>query len=215
MSTFKGYNKKATSQHMMRIVKRERILSIIIAGRSSGWAILDRVNPTPKGMKRNDMTWEDGNLTYLRIIHKVEHRNVFEWKVKLIQDTGWLANSNEKIYERDGYLYAEWQDTNKLRIYYDWLRKGKEYTILKVLKYMYSPLFITMFYADNELYLTHEHGWVLASGFHTESDDSIQLQLWMKEVLNYDSKVINDSELAIQSANVESDIMQLYDAIHK
>lgn len=198
MPTFKGYTKEATSDTTLRIDKRERILAVIISGYATGRAVLERTNPTPAGLRRRDMSWPESNLTTLQIKHRLSEREAFEWKLALIEDTGWLADSNQTVYEKDGYLVAEWSDTQKLRIFFNWLHKGKQYTIQKVLKYMYSPLFIAMFMRDNALYLDHEDSWKLTTGFHTRSRDSELLQAWMKDVLGYESKPCDQDELLIK-----------------
>lgn len=202
MPTYRGYHKKATSDKMMRIIKRERILSIIIAGHQSGNAELRRVNPTPEGMKRSDMSWHDANLTKITIRHHVEHQEIFDWKVRIIEETGWLKNSRPRIYKEGDLLIAEWSDTRKLRIYYDWLHKSRKFTLERVLKYMYSPLFMAMYVLDQGLQLV-SGSICIYTGFQN-GEDTDRLEEWIQDILycrtfvlkytNYQDCILIDEE---------------------
>lgn len=207
--TFKGYHKKATSDTMMRIIKRERILSIIIAGRVSGHVTLERTNPTTPGMRRSSMPWHDRNKTTMTICHQKSEEELFNWKVGLINGTGWLYDSEPKQWEEDGYLYASWSDTRKLRIFYDWLHRNKEFSVQRVLKYMYSPLFLLAFQKDGLLVKDPEHGYLLTHGFPTKSMDSELIALWMKQILSYTVRPFNDEQLVIETSKVDEHILEV------
>lgn len=213
MTTFKGYSKEATSDTMMRIIKRERILSIIIAGHASGHVTLQRTNPTTEGLRRSEMPWHEANETTLQLSHPKAERDIFNWKLKLIQEGQWLEESNHKTWEQDGMLYASWSDTQKIRIFYNWLHQSKRYTIHRVLKYMYSPLFITMFYVDKVLQFDQDHGYVLTHGFHTKGKDSLLFQQWLKQVLDIDSAVLDDDSIAFYHESIQSSILTIEDEI--
>lgn len=187
MPTYKGYNKKATSDKMMRIIKRERILSIVIAGHQSGNAELRRVNPTPEGMKRSDMSWHDANLTKLTIRHHVKNKELFDWKLHIIEETGWLKHSRPKVNREGDMLIAEWSDTRKLRIYYDWLHKARAFTLEKILKYMYSPLFLAMLVLDQGLEVVTNRVCIY-TGFSGGSDTD-RLNKWIHDIFGYSTFV--------------------------
>lgn len=179
--TYKGYSKKATSDKMMRIIKRERILSIIVSGYYSDSATLERVNPTPEGILRSEMSWRDANLTRLTIMHSKDEKHIFDWKVKLIEETGWLYNP--KFYETEMLLCVEWEDTKKLRIYYDWLHYAKLFTVRKILKYMYSPLFISMFFIDQrDKNVMKDKNFMISLPYE---EDVESLKKWANDIFGY------------------------------
>ena len=192
MPTYKGYSKQATSDKMMRIIKRERILSIIIAGYQSGYADLRRVHPTPAGIKRSDMSWHDANLTKLTIRHHISHQELFDYKLRIIEETGWLKNSHPRIYKDGDMLVAEWSDTRKLRIYYDWLHKSRNFTLERVLKYMYSPLFMAMYLLDQGLNVVGGRICIY-TGF-SGSKETERLNEWIHDILGCTTYVIKHDD---------------------
>lgn len=202
---YKGYTKQATSQKMMRIIKREYILSIIIAGIQSGHVTLERTEPTPEGMRRSDMDWHEANRTTMTIKHATFDKELFDYKLYLIRSTEWLDKSLVSVEEKDGFHIATFTDTNKLRLYYNWLHKKKEFTIQNVLKYMYSPLFLAMHFLDQVVPINGD----LSLVFDLPKSDLDELKKWMLEVLQYETVFTADNHCAfVDTEKVRQDVIK-------
>lgn len=214
MAKFKGYSKKATSNKMMRIIKRERILSMLI-----GKASLTKVPPEEAkvALKRFSdnqevFDWKVNNLTRMSIVEPLKHKDYFDWKLNLIKETGWLRNP--KIFINREQCSASWQDTKKLRVYRKWLYRGNQFTCEQVLKYMYSPLFLAILVMEkgyinknNQLEIDLKFGHKLSS---------ILLIQWLSDILdlkatfnvdNYDVLTFEDSKEAL--LKIESIIKEI------
>ena len=187
MVMFRGYNKKSTSGSMLRIDKRERIISCIL-----GDAILEKV-PLDEAKKINNKKndqWHLENLVRLKIIEHETNKDYFDWKIKIIQETGWL--SNFKSYKQDKFYIAEWCDTRKLRIYYKWIYKNSKKTFKQVLKYMHSPLFAAILVLDNGALQKNSKELVIDLGLNY-GNNAVLLVKWFKDVLSINSEAIKTS----------------------
>lgn len=183
VATFKGYNKKATSNSMLRIDKRERIIACIL-----GDAMLNRVSPDEarnlSNIKNSD--WHLQNLIQLKIVEHESNKDYFDWKVNMIQETGWL--SNFETWKQDGFYIAQWCDTRKLRIYYKWIYKNSKKTFKQVLKYMHSPLFAAVLVLDNGA-LNQSKELAIDLGLNY-GDNASLLSKWFQDILDVRSEVI-------------------------
>ncbi|MCY7866009.1 hypothetical protein MOB78_13030 [Bacillus spizizenii] len=170
MNTFKGYDKQATSDAMMRIDKRERILSCVLGG-----AWLEKL---PK---------HDGkNIVLFSICEHESNKDYFDWKVKMLKETQWL--SNFKTWKKKDLYIAQWSDTRKLRIYHKWLHRSGKRTYERVLKYMYSPLFAAIMVMDRGA-LNQSKELVIDLGLnYGESADL--MKVWFKDILDISTEVV-------------------------
>ena len=182
MAKFKGYSKQATSDKMMRIIKRERILSILLGNASLIKVPEDEAKAFLQRFSKDDKVfdWKTHNLTRMSFYEPLEHKDYFDWKVSLIKETKWLFNP--KILSDEKGCSASWQDTKKLRIYRKWLYKGKQFTCEDVLKYMYSPLFLAILVMEKG-YINQDKQLEINLGFNHKLS-SILLVQWLSDVLN-------------------------------
>lgn len=185
MVKFKGYNKKATSDTMLRIDKRERIMACILGG-----ALLKKMPPEQALKKLNpkshNLEWQSKNLVQLTIYEHESNKDYFDWKISIIKETGWLKNF--KTWKKDDILYASWHDTRKLRIYYKWIYKSHKKTFEQVLKYMHSPLFAAILVMDNGA-INQSKEIVINLGLNYGKSAEL-LQQWFKDILGIHSEVI-------------------------
>ncbi|ODV53278.1 hypothetical protein [Lysinibacillus fusiformis] len=185
------YQEYLMSDQIMCIKKLEKILSIITSGYQSGNTDLRHVHPTPAEMKRSDMSWHDANLTKLTISHHIRNKELFDFKLQIIEETGWLKNLH--VYRKRDILVAEWTDTSKLRIFYDWLNKAQNFTLEYVLNYMNSPFFLTMYILEQGLNLVADHICIY-TGF-SNSRESDHLNEWIHACLGYETYILKHEKL--------------------
>lgn len=190
MARFRGYNKKNTSHCMMRIDKRERILSMIVGG-----ARLERFSYEvakkkyeSSNIKKSNPDWQIKNLTQLTISEPKSRKDYFDWKVKKIKETGWL--SNFRMWQEEDYYYASWFDTKKLRIYYKWLRVSGKESYEKILKYMYSPFFPAVLVMDRGE-LSEDKELIIRLNINYGLSINL-LQEWFVDILGISSEAIRD-----------------------
>lgn len=185
MKTFKGYNKKQTSDKMMRIIKRERIMSCLV-----GRAKLEKV-PKDEALKligdnhnydAKTLEWKSKNIVRMTICEHISNKDYFNWKLKMFKETGWLRN--QKVWRNGDYLYASWYDTRKLRIYYKWMHRAHKKTLKRILKYMYSPLFIAILAMDNGR--INNDGLLEINLQLNDKESSLLLKQWFKDIFNID-----------------------------
>lgn len=166
---FKTRNIVDTSgKNMVRIEKRERILSIAIHG------LLDKV-PTDKAP----------GLTRLSIIGY--NRDYIDWKISMIESAQWLTREN--VPRASFAMWMSWIDSNKLRIYRKWLYHNNKKTLKNVLKYMYSPLFPAVFFMENGG-LDEEYDCAYFRLWHNSMADAEIFKEWLKDVLDLDAVII-------------------------
>lgn len=190
---FKGYNKKNTSSCMMRIDKREIILSVLCGQARLYRPSLDVAEKLYEKSKRKKQNrdWQIKNLTVMEIFEPIWRRDYYDWKVKMINKTGWLYNFNERT--EGEMLLAQWYDTRKLRIYYRWLHKNGQFTLERVLKYMYSPLFPAILIMERG-YL-HPDRERLIIEFNFNHDPGVEmLSRWFWDILEIRTSVYRDEE---------------------
>lgn len=187
MAKYKGYHKKATSDKMMRIVKRERILSFILGGATLEKVPVEEAEQLLQQFASNPQAyeWKTKNLVRFEICEHAENKDYFDWKIKLIKETGWLRNM--RTWQEGDFYYASWHDTRKLRIYRKWLYKANKRVLERVLKYMYSELFAAVLFMDRGG-LTKEQEIVIDTGFNY-GDNAEQLKIWFKDILNLNAEV--------------------------
>lgn len=180
----KGYkNKKQTSQFMMRQEKRESILGIIIASLLADCGKLERTNPTPPDMKRKDMSYHEAMSTTFS--YTGEFKNLYQ---QVFERTGWFRNAT---FLCEPFSFT---DTNKLKIYYNWLHKGRAFTLERVLKYLYSPAFLLPLFLEGLLSKTEEAYYVLLDQKGLLSLSDLEgLQYYATELLGIESYIENDT----------------------
>ncbi|MGG2085363.1 hypothetical protein [Lysinibacillus pakistanensis] len=188
MPTYKEYS---MSDQIMCVRKVEKILSIITSGYQSGNTDLRHIHPTPAEMKSSDMSWHDANLIKLTVRHHIRNKELFDFKLQIIEETGWLKNLH--IYRKCDILVAEWSDTSKLRIFYDWLHKAQNFTLEYVLNYMNSPFFLAMYILDQGLNFVADHICIY-TGF-SNSKESDFLNKWIHDNLGYETYILKHDNL--------------------
>lgn len=183
MVRFKGYSKTATSDTTLRIDKRERIIACILAG-----GTLEKLSPEMSVNSSQD--GQPKNLVRLTIYEHMENEDYFDWKLRMLQEADWL--SNFKTWGKDNVLYATWQDTRKLRIYYKWIYKNHKKTYEQVLKYMHSPLFPAILIMENGAINKSKELLIDLGVNHGES--ARLLQQWFKDIFDVYTDVIKAPE---------------------
>jgi hypothetical protein len=158
---FKGYNKTDTSgRNMLRIEKRERVLGLAIIAAS-----LVKEPEIAPGMTRMQLA-------------STSNHDLIDWEVQLIKETGWLQEP--EIMDLCNGRWVTYRDTRKIRIYRKWLFHNERKTLKQVLKYMYSPLFVS-------LLLMHRGEWE-GTALHVDlyyNDNSIDmLSQWFKDLFD-------------------------------
>lgn len=175
MSKYKGYSKQPTSDKMMRIIKRERILAMIIAN----GAELNKIAPEEAeklftGIRRvkSNKDWQFSHTCGLTI--KSSDYEFFNWKLDLIEECEWLKNFVD--IDDDKRMYF---DTRKLRIFYKWMHKSGHFYIENVLKYMYSPMFPAILMMECGQY---EEEQLILHLQHLSTDDRTELVIWFEDI---------------------------------
>jgi len=167
---FKARNIIDTSgQNMVRIQKRERILSIAIH------SILSKVNDKndPKSVRMKIMAC---------------NRDYLNWKIAMIESAQWLTREDAK---RDSFtMWMSWKDSNKLRIYHKWLYHNHKFTLKNVLKYMYSPFFPAVFYMERGG-IDDDYDCAYLRLWYQKPEQVKLLATWFKDVLDLETTVIN------------------------
>ncbi len=195
MDRFKGYSKVATSDKMMRIIRRERILSVLIGNASITSIPEEEARIFLKKYSHDKDLYDSkcAGLTRMSFSEPLEHRDYFEWKVSMIEKTKWLFDLRTTV--DDECYKASWQDTKKLRIYKKWLHKGKQFTCENVLKYMYSNLFLAILSMEKG-YINKDNQLEIDLKFNHRLSSRLLVQ-WLSDVLNLEASFKSDDSLDI------------------
>ena len=198
-------SKKQTSQKMMRHIKRDIILSYLIAAKLSGNGDIYRTNPTPEGMKRKEMSFDDANMTTLELVF--DTMKEAEQCIKDIASTQWLPLP-VKEYDAINHRYKlTYQCIKKLRLYYDWMHRGvdREFYLSTIMKYL-STDFLCKRLVQFGLVYEEEDGYEINLNGLNLSDIAL-FQRWLREIHNIETtRIAGDDYLVFVPAVTKQNI---------